>query len=170
MRIVAGEWRGRTIRAPAGKAVRPTLDRVREAWLSILQAAVPGARVLDLFAGSGALGLEALSRGAVHADFVDDSARSLDVIRANVGTLGATDRARVIRADALRFVAPLDVDTYDVAFADPPYASEAALRVAERWLESPFATVLSIEHRRDLVLPGDPEVRRYGDSSISFYR
>ena len=170
MRIVAGEWRGRTIRAPAGKAVRPTLDRVREAWMSILQPQLPGARVLDLFAGSGALGLEALSRGAVHADFVDDSVRSLDVIRANVATLGAADRAQVTRADALRFVGLLDVDAYDVAFADPPYASEGALKLATRWLEKPFAAVLSIEHRRDLVLPGDPEVRRYGDSSISFYR
>ena len=138
--------------------------------MSILQPNVPGSRVLDLFAGSGALGLEALSRGATHADFVDDSARSLDAIRANVATLGAGERARLIRGDALRFVAPLDVDAYDVAFADPPYASEAAMQLATRWLESPFATVLSIEHRRDLVLPGDPEVRRYGDSSISFYR
>jgi len=170
VRIVAGEWRGRTIRAPAGKAVRPTLDRVREAWMSILQPQLPGARVLDLFAGSGALGLEALSRGAVHADFVDDSARSLEAVRANIATLGAEDRAQVTRADALRFVGSLDVDAYDVAFADPPYASEAALKLATRWLETPFAALLSIEHRRDLVLPGDPEVRRYGDSSISFYR
>jgi len=170
VRIVAGEWRGRTIRAPAGKAVRPTLDRVREAWMSILQPRLPGARVLDLFAGSGALGLEALSRGASHADFVDDSVRSLDAIRANLATLGAADRAQVTRADALGFVGSLDVDAYDVAFADPPYASEGALKLATRWLETPFAAVLSIEHRRDLVLPGDPEVRRYGDSSISFYR
>ena len=170
MRIVAGEWRGRTIRAPVGKAVRPTLDRVREAWMSILQATLPGARVVDLFAGSGALGLEALSRGAVHADFVDDAARSLDAIRANIATLGAGDRAHVVRADALKLVAPLTADAYDVAFADPPYASDAAQKIAARWLETPFATVLSIEHRRDLVLPGDPEVRRYGDSSISFYR
>ena len=138
--------------------------------MSILQASVPGARVLDLFAGSGALGLEALSRGAAHADFVDDSARSLDAIRTNVATLGATERARVMRGDALRFVTSLDVDAYDVAFADPPYASEAATQLATHWLETPFAAVLSIEHRRDLVLPGDPEVRRYGDSSISFYR
>lgn len=170
MRIVAGEWRGRTIRAPAGRAVRPTLDRVREAWMSILQAQLPGAHVLDLFAGSGALALEALSRGAAHADLVDTAARSLDAIRANIATLDGVDRARVIRADALSFVAPLGADAYDVAFADPPYAGDAALQLATRWLETPFATVLSVEHRRDLVLPGDPEVRRYGDSSISFYR
>jgi 16S rRNA (guanine966-N2)-methyltransferase len=170
VRIVAGEWRGRTIRAPAGRNVRPTLDRVREAWMSILQTDLPGARVLDLFAGSGALALEALSRGAAHADLVDDSARSLEVIRANVATLGAADRVRVVRADALKFVASLSVDAYDVALADPPYASEAPVLLAQRWLESPFATVLAIEHRRDAVLPGDPDVRRYGDSSISFYR
>lgn len=138
--------------------------------MSILQNDLPGARVLDLFAGSGALALEALSRGAAHADIVDDAARSLDAIRANVAALGAGERVRIMSADALRFVAPLGVDAYDVAFADPPYAADAAVRLAERWLESPFATVLSIEHRRDLFLPGEPEVRRYGDSSVSFYR
>jgi len=111
-----------------------------------------------------------LSRGAAHADVVDDAQRSLDAIRANVAALGAGDRVRVIRGDALKFVAPLAADAYDVALADPPYAGDAALRLAERWLESPFATVLAVEHRRDLVLPGDPDVRRYGDSSISFYR
>lgn len=170
MRIIAGEWRGRTIRAPAGRAVRPTLDRVREAWMSILQPRLPGARVLDLFAGSGALALEALSRGAARADLVDDAVRSLDAIRANVASLGARDRARVVRANALTFVAPLESDAYDVAFADPPYATDAALQLATRWLAVPFATVLSIEHHRDLLLPGASEVRRYGDSSISFYR
>lgn len=138
--------------------------------MSILQAQIPGARVLDLFAGSGALGLEALSRGAAHADFVDDAPRSLDAIRANVAALDAAGRATVIRADAIRFVAPLDADAYDVALADPPYSGDGALLLATRWLETPFATVLSIEHRRDLRLPGDPDVRRYGDSSISFYR
>lgn len=170
MRIVAGEWRGRTIKAPAGRAVRPTLDRVREAWMSILQHDLPNARVLDLFAGSGALGLEALSRGAASADLVDDSQRSLDVIRANVATLGAGDRAKVIRGDALRFVASLPPDAYDVALADPPYAGDAAERLAARWLESPFSHVLAIEHRASLVLPGAADTRRYGDSSISFYR
>lgn len=138
--------------------------------MSILQYDLPNARVLDLFAGSGALGLEALSRGAAHVDFVDDASRSVDAIRANVTTLGAAGRATVVRADAHKVVAPLAPDAYDVALADPPYASDAAERLAARWLESPFATVLSIEHRRDLVLPGDPDVRRYGDSSVSFYR
>ena len=93
MRIVGGEWRGRIIKAPRGTAVRPTLDRVREAWMSIVQLSLPGARVLDLFAGSGALGIEALSRGAASAGFVDSDPRSLGVLRENLAALDAADRA-----------------------------------------------------------------------------
>ena len=94
MRIVAGRWRGRTIAAPAGRVVRPTADRVREAWMSVVQPWLPGARVLDLFAGSGALGLEALSRGAAQADFVEQAAPSLRALRDNIAALDAGDRAR----------------------------------------------------------------------------
>src|SRR5437868_13287760 len=104
MRIVAGAWRGRQIKAPTGELVRPTGDRVREAWMSIVNASLPDARVLDLFAGSGALGLEALSRGAREAHFVENAARSLEVIAKNVTTLGAGERAIVHRADALKFL------------------------------------------------------------------
>src|SRR5215207_10585368 len=101
MRIVAGAWRGRQIKAPAGDAVRPTGDRVREAWMSIVNPFLPDAKVLDLFAGSGALGLESLSRGAREAHFVEQAARSLQVIGDNIATLGASPRAIVHRADAL---------------------------------------------------------------------
>lgn len=170
MRIIAGEWRGRTIKAPAGRAVRPTLDRVREAWMSIVQPSLPGARVLDLFAGSGALGLEALSRGAASAEFVEEAARHVAVIRENVALLGASDRAAVTRGDALRFVAALPPDAYDIAFADPPYATEGAVRIAHRWLDTPFAAVLGVEHERGTQMPPGGETRRYGDSSITFYR
>src|SRR5512132_4297736 len=107
MRIVAGMWRGRRIEAPPGRDVRPTLDRVREAWMSILQHDLPGSSVLDLFAGSGALGLEALSRGAAHADFVENGARALRVLKGNIDLLGSADKADVHRADALRFAAAL---------------------------------------------------------------
>src|SRR5437764_12710937 len=89
VRIVAGRWRGRRISAPSGSQVRPTLDRVREAWMSILQLDLPNARVLDLYAGSGALGLEALSRGAVSADFVEKNARSLRALEENIAALDA---------------------------------------------------------------------------------
>ena len=145
MRIVAGRWRGHTIKAPADDRVRPTADRVREAWMSIVHPQLPGARVVDLFAGSGALGLEALSRGASHCDFVEIAARSRAALRANIDKLGAGDVAHIIRADALKFVERLEPDAYDIAFADScsgvTSVSEArvsaAARVTTRWLSTP---------------------------------
>ncbi|HEY8375642.1 MAG TPA: 16S rRNA (guanine(966)-N(2))-methyltransferase RsmD, partial [Nannocystis sp.] len=104
MRIIAGRWRGRRIEAPPGRDTRPTTDRVREAWMSALQPELPGARVLDLFAGSGALGLEALSRGAEHATFVERSGRALRALRANLERLGAMDQATIVRGDAVAYV------------------------------------------------------------------
>src|ERR687895_1489791 len=103
MRIVAGRWRGHTIKAPADDRVRPTADRVREAWMSIVHPELPGARVLDLFAGSGALGLEALSRGAASATFVELNAPSLQALEENIAALGVQDAVTVHRGDALRF-------------------------------------------------------------------
>jgi 16S rRNA (guanine966-N2)-methyltransferase len=125
---------------------------------------------LDLFAGSGALGLEALSRGAEVVDFVEQSPASLAAIRANAESLDAGAAAIVHRADALRFVDALSADSYDVAFADPPYDMGLATAVAERWLAVPFATVLGIEHRVNETLPGSADRRRYGDTVITFYR
>jgi len=169
VRIVAGRWRGRRIVAPRDERVRPTGDRVREAWLSIVNPKLPDARVLDLFAGSGALGLEALSRGASHVDFVEIAPASLAAIRANAAALGAGDEAVVHRADALDFVLRLGADAYDVAFADPPYDLGIATRLAEQWLATPFATLIGIEHRAGERLPGNPDQRRYGGTAISFY-
>lgn len=170
MRIVGGKWRGRQIKAPPGDAVRPTADRVREAWMSILGARIPGARVLDLCAGSGALGLEALSRGAVTADFVETAPRTLQVLAANIALLAEGAVATVHRVDAARFVEGLGPGTYDVAFADPPYGIGLAQRIAARWLAVPFATVLGIEHRRGEPLPGDGDTRTYGSSALTFFR
>lgn len=169
MRIVAGRWRGRRIEAPPGERVRPTGDRVREAWLSIVGPWLPEARVLDLFAGSGALGLEALSRGAAVVDFVESAPRSIAAIRANADALGAGAAAVIHRADALRFIERLEAHAYDVAFADPPYDLGLATAVAERWLAVPFADVIGIEHRANEVLPGSGERRRYGSTAITFY-
>src|SRR5690606_33658674 len=121
MRIIAGRWRGRRILTPAGDLVRPTADRVREAWMSIVHLDLPDARVLDLYAGSGALGLEALSRGARHADFVDSHLLPLRTLARNIETLATSDRVTVHRDDVMRFVGALDAEQYDVAFADPPY-------------------------------------------------
>ncbi|MGH7703067.1 MAG: 16S rRNA (guanine(966)-N(2))-methyltransferase RsmD, partial [Gemmatimonadales bacterium] len=121
MRIVAGAFRGRQLLPPRDARVRPTADRVREAWMSILQDALPGARVLDLFSGSGALGLEALSRGAAAAEFVDSNPASLAALQRNIAALEVEARATVHRADALRFAGRLAPGAYDVVFADPPY-------------------------------------------------
>ena len=170
MRIVAGRWRGRRIEPPRDERVRPTADRVREAWMSIVREYIPEARVLDLFAGSGALGLEALSRGAAVAEFVELAPRSLAAIRANAAALGAGDQAIVHRADALRFVDGLGADAFDLAFADPPYRMGLAARIAERWLDVPFATVLGVEHERREPMPPGGDPRRYGDTVVSFYR
>lgn len=138
--------------------------------MSIVNPVLPGARVLDLFGGSGALGLEALSRGAASAHFVDDSPASLAAIAANAKALGAGDRAVIHRADALAFVAAVTDEPFDVAFADPPYGRSLATKVAKRWLERPFAALLGVEHHRDERPPGSEDRRKYGDTVLTFYR
>jgi 16S rRNA (guanine966-N2)-methyltransferase len=168
MRIIAGEFRGRRIQPPPGSHVRPTADRVREAWFSILGDAVPGATVLDLFAGSGALGLEALSRGAAHVTFVELSPPSLQALRGNIATLGVADRVTVHRGDALRFVDRLPERAFDVAFADPPYTTGQAAGLSERFRNHPFAAVLGIEHQSTVALDGG-RTRRYGSVAITFF-
>lgn len=170
MRIVAGRWRGRQIEAPVGRQVRPTADRVREAWMSIVAPLLPDARVLDLCAGSGALGIEAVSRGAASADLVEIAPPSLRAIQRNLETLGAGDAIRVHRKDALRFLEGLEPGAYDVAFADPPYDLGMAEAIAKRWLAVPFADVLGVEHRRTERLPADGERRQYGQTAITFFR
>jgi 16S rRNA (guanine966-N2)-methyltransferase len=167
LRIIAGEFKGRRLKAPAGRSVRPTGDRVKEAWFSILQQAIPDARVLDLFAGSGALGFEALSRGAAQVDFVENHKASLAIIRENVAALKAEARITIHRSDAMRFAERLAAGAYDVAFADPPYAGDEADRLAEVFRTTPFAGVLCIEHASDRSIPGD-DTRRYGDTAVTF--
>ncbi|HKS07804.1 MAG TPA: 16S rRNA (guanine(966)-N(2))-methyltransferase RsmD [Gemmatimonadaceae bacterium] len=169
MRIVAGEWRGRTLKVPAG-AVRPTADRVREAWMSIVHGVLPGAAVLDLCAGSGALGIEALSRGAQHATFVESSEKVVRTLRENIALVGAEERSTVVRTDAARYIANLAIAAFDVAFVDPPYSSDLAHAIAERWIDVPFARIVGIEHAARDELPGAIDTRRYGDTAITFYR
>src|SRR5213592_865321 len=142
VRIIAGEFKGRRLKTPSGRTVRPTLDRVKEAWFSILQQSIPDARVLDLFAGSGALGFEALSRGAVSVDFVEAHRVSLTALKANVEALGVEDRVTIHRSDAQRFAERLQPAQYDIAFADPPYASDEARHLADMFRVTPFATIL----------------------------
>jgi 16S rRNA (guanine(966)-N(2))-methyltransferase RsmD len=175
MRLIAGTYGGRRLQAPPGEATRPTSDRVREALFSILGDRVQGARVLDLFAGSGALGLESLSRGAAEATFVDSAPAAIRAIRANLATLGAA--AEVIRADALRWLrgAPAGGRQYDLVFLDPPYRRTgelgAPLSAALAPVLAEGALVVAEADRRaplELTFPLTDE-RRYGDTLIRIH-
>ena len=135
--------------------------------MSILGPSLPGARVVDLFAGTGALGLEALSRGAVSAEFVERAPAALNLLRRNIDALGVGARARVIRADAVRFAEQLPAGAYDLALADPPYATDYAEQLVTVFRRVPFASALAVEHSASLDLAGD-ETRRYGDTAITF--
>ncbi|MES3032865.1 MAG: 16S rRNA (guanine(966)-N(2))-methyltransferase RsmD [Gemmatimonadota bacterium] len=171
MRIIGGIWRGRQISVPAAGGVRPTGDRVREAWFSILQFDVPKATVVDLCAGSGALGIEALSRGATHATFVDSSAPILAAIQKNLASLGADPSTYTLhRGDAEQYVATLPAHAFSLGFADPPYAMPVAAGLSAAWRRVPFATVFSLEHPAAADLGDGGDRRRYGQTAISFYR
>jgi 16S rRNA (guanine966-N2)-methyltransferase len=174
VRVVAGEFRGRKLVAPAGNATRPTADRVREALFSIL-GDVSDLRVLDLYAGSGALGIEALSRGAAAAVFVDSSQAAVTAIRSNLSELGL--EAPVLRRDALAYLAAAaGGDPYDLVFADPPY--DSALRLgpdlAERLppiLSQDAVIVTESNKRAPLELPFPLlRERSYGDTRIAVHR
>jgi 16S rRNA (guanine966-N2)-methyltransferase len=138
--------------------------------MSIVLPDLPDARVLDLFAGSGALGLEALSRGAREAEFVELGSRSLAALRDNIALVGADAETVIHRGDALRFAARLGPGEFDVAFADPPYRLGLAEQVARQWLATPFARVLGIEHEKTIHLPESTDRRLYGDTVVTFYR
>lgn len=178
MRIVAGEFGGRRLQAPKGDATRPTTDRVREALFSTL-GDLEGERVLDLFAGSGALGIEALSRGAATAVFVEKARPALTVLRANLDALGlAPPRATVRAGDALAALrdAPGTAGAYDLVFLDPPYRQAAGLGpgLSERLAPAlaPSARVVTESDRRtplELDLPLVHE-RRYGDTLIRIHQ
>ena len=171
MRVVAGEFKGRRLRMPRGAPTRPTADRVREALFSML-GDVTGARVLDLYAGSGALGIEALSRGAASAVFVERDARAAAAIQANLDTVGA--EAEVSRQDALAFVGR-DARSYDLVFCDPPYdcGPRIAGQLAERLpalLSTDARIVTESDKRNPLELPFPLlRERTYGDTRIAIH-
>jgi 16S rRNA (guanine966-N2)-methyltransferase len=175
MRVIAGRWGGRRLQAPPGEGTRPTSDRVREALFSVLGARVEGARVLDLFAGSGALGIESLSRGAAEATFVDSAPASVRAVRANLAALGA--EAEVRRADARRFLgsASAAARQYDLVFLDPPYRLvgrlERELTAALPAVLAPGAAVVAESDRRAPLELGLPllDERRYGDTLIRIH-
>ncbi len=194
MRIVAGIHRGRTLRAPAGHAIRPTLDRVREAvfnvlahgiawdgiaWDGIAWDGIGGARVLDLFAGAGALGLEALSRGAAHAVFVDRDDGALAAIRGNAAALGEGERVTVIKADATRLgIASAGERGFTLAFLDPPYgqglvAPTLRALAAGGWLVQGAIVVVETGAAEALAAPAAfaiLDVRTWGPARVSFLR
>ncbi len=169
MRIIAGEWRGRRIDPPRGRDVRPTTDRVRESWMSAMGGRFDGLRVLDLFSGSGALGLELLSRGAAEAMLVERAAPALRSIRANVRALDAEERVRVVERDVFRFLEGVGRHDFDLAVADPPYEQGHAAALLEHFARAPFAHELWVEHRVGEPVPELPGLRsrRYGDTVIS---
>ena len=170
MRIIGGKYAGRDLASPRDWRVRPTAEHVRAALLDLLAADVVGARVLDLYAGTGALGLEALSRGARYADFVEFRPTSLAALKANVARLKLRERTRIHVCDALPFAGALPPGRYDVAFVDPPYESRQLDRVIDHWREGHFSRVLAAEHARAHPLPPAAERHTYGDTAVSIYR
>ena len=182
MRIVGGRLRGRALAAPKSQAIRPTADRLRESLFNILQHAygdpVTGARVLDLFAGTGALGLEALSRGAAFALFVDEGAQARALLRENVAALGLGGVTRIFRRDATRLGAAHPVEPFSLVFLDPPYRAglaEKALAAARDggWLK-PGALIV-VEEAADAAFKApegfaESERRTYDDTQLVFLR
>lgn len=122
VRLIGGDWRGTRLGVPGVAGLRPTADRVRETLFNWLMPVLPGARVLDLFAGTGALGLEAVSRGAVSAVLVERDAALAAALRATVSRLGAQDRVSVEQGDATAWLARQPAGTFDIAFVDPPFS------------------------------------------------
>lgn len=180
MRIVGGDFRGRAIAAPSDAAIRPTSDRLRQTIFDILAHAygdpVRDARVIDLFAGTGAMGLEALSRGAVYALFVDDGLEARGLIRRNVEAMGMTGRTRVYRRDATDLGPIGALAPFSVAFADPPYGKGLGERglasaVSGGWLVAGGLVVLEEAASSEIApIPGLAleETRRVGDSAVAF--
>lgn len=180
MRIVGGEWRGRRLAGPKAEGIRPTSDRLREALFNVLahayDDAVEGAVVLDLFAGTGALAFEALSRGAARAFLVDEGRQAGALIREGIAALGCGDRARLIQRDATRLGPAPDAAT--LAFCDPPYRKNlapAALAAAAAggWLSPGALVVVEEAAEAGLVLPpgfAALERRSYGETAVTFGR
>lgn len=177
MRIIAGKLRGRKLIVPAGCRVRPTGDRMKESMFSALGGLCRDARVLDLFAGSGALGLEALSRGAASGAFVDKSRTAVHSLKENVRALGVNDQCDIVCAEAFAFLAKLGGDEdFNLVFADPPFASGFASKVFDWWLEHRCReSILVLESpAKEISMPVDVPARvlktaRFGESTYSIY-
>ena len=181
MRIVGGKLRGRALAAPATRAIRPTSDRLRETIFNILDHAhagtLPEARVIDLFAGTGALGFEALSRGAAFVCFVDEAAEARALLRANMEALGLGGRARIVRRDATRLGA-IPGEAFTLAFLDPPYGRDLAMPALAAlrdggWLAPEALCVVEEAENAALALPAGFDLldrRVQGDTQVCFCR
>lgn len=178
MRIIAGSARGRQIIAPKGQATRPTLDRVKESLFGILQFSLPGSRVLDLYAGSGNLGLEALSRGASYAVFNDHSRECCEIIRKNIDGLGFSAQAFVMQSEALSALERLNgIEPFDVVFLDPPYRAGAQQALTALFMKGLIANggQVVVEHAWEEppaaieALFSCVDTRKYGDTGLSFF-
>ena len=173
--MIAGELRGRTLHAPPGLRTRPTSDRVRESLFALLGTLPEGARVLDLYAGSGALGIEALSRGAVHATFVERDPAARRVLERNLSDLALSSRARVLACDATE-QAVIRGGPFDVVLADPPYRAVDLARLVRRSAAALApGGVLVLEHSAKNPAPSAPESlalwksRRYGGTAVTLW-
>jgi len=170
MRIVKGLYAGRPLTSP-GKRVRPTPEEVRDKSLELVREELDGARVLDLFAGSGAVGLEALSRGAKYVDFVENGPEALHSLKANVAALRVSKQPRIFKKDVLPWIKQLEDGRYSVAYVDAPYGSLKLDRVLEQWQKVPFADVLVVEHEKDHEI--GPKGKQYdfeGPSRVTILR
>lgn len=178
LRIIGGEWRGRKLRFPDAPNLRPTPDRVRETIFNWLMPVIHGARCLDLFAGSGALGLESLSRGAASAVFVDSHPKVTQAIQSHLDLLNATDKAKVYQLDGIKYLQH-DAEVFDVVFLDPPYQSDLLAGViplleSQGWLADNALLYLEIENKKTLpLLPEnwhELKNKKAGDVSYHLYQ
>ena len=181
MRVRAGALKGRRLVTPRGSTTRPTADQVRIALMDTLMPRLPGARLLDLFAGAGGVGLEALSRGAGHATFVERDARAVQALRANVETLGLAAQARVERSDVRAALERLarEEARFDVVFLDPPYDADLVTPTLERLGGSALVAPDGLVIAQHLTKQPPPEVlgrlrayrtRRFGETTLTFFR
>jgi 16S rRNA (guanine966-N2)-methyltransferase len=177
VRIVGGKLAGRDLASPKDTRVRPTAEPVRAALLDFLSPELPDARVLDLFAGSGGLGLEAISRGARSCDFVEFRPSSLHALKANIAKLKLRERTRVFKKDAIVFLLGIDGQPrgsdprpYDIVFADPPYGSRLLDRTIELWRERRFSRILAVEHEKGHQLPSGAHRKVFAETVIVVYR
>ncbi len=180
MRIISGKYKGQNLISFNADHIRPTTDRVKESLFNILQMNIPEAEVLDLFSGTGNLGIESLSRGAAHVTFVENHVKSLEIIRKNLEKLKVTEPHKIISMDVLRFLkSPSTKETYDIIFADPPFTEQLADTVISSLSQSSLikdSTIIAIESAKKEKL--EPKYgslqcydqRVFGDKILSFFK